>query len=91
MQQVHGRIPEFTEQCEPYFDIDPKLTSSHASSDRARAQRNKSEIEQAAAYVADLSADLAKSARGHSLSMLGDILELAHMEAKRSMKTAARR
>ncbi|SDR50389.1 hypothetical protein SAMN05519103_04114 [Rhizobiales bacterium GAS113] len=90
MQQVHRRIPEFTEQCEHFFEIDPKTSSSDAAVDRTRIARNKDEIEQAAAYVADLSADLAKIARGHSLGMLGDILDLAHMEAKRSMKLARR-
>jgi hypothetical protein len=88
MQQIERTIPEFTEQREHFLRA--KTSGSHTAAQQARMAKDKGEIEQAAAYVADLSADLAKIARGHSLAMLGDILDLAHMEAKRSMKLARR-
>jgi hypothetical protein len=37
---------------------------------------------QAAAYVAELSADLASLARRHGLDTLGYILDMAHLEAE---------
>jgi hypothetical protein len=88
MQQIQKRIPEFTEQCEHLFGSTMPVPRTAAQ--QSRIAQDRGEIEQAAAYVADLSADLAKIARGHSLGMLGDILDLAHLEAKRSMKLARR-
>ena len=41
-------------------------------------QRNKQEV---AAYVADLTADLARLARGHGMDVLGHILDMARLEA----------
>ena len=38
--------------------------------------------QQAAAYVADLTADLARIARGHGLDALGYLLDMARLEAQ---------
>jgi hypothetical protein len=38
--------------------------------------------QEAAAYVADLTSDLARIARGHGLDVLGHILEMARLEAR---------
>jgi hypothetical protein len=43
----------------------------------------------AAAYVAELTADLAEIARGHGLHTLGFLLDMAHLEAEQEMQAAA--
>ena len=66
----------------------PKVSQLGSANTEQREQSmgpHKNEIEEAAAYVADLSADLAAIARNHTLSMLGDILDLAQAEARRSL------
>ncbi len=42
--------------------------------------------EEAAAYVADLTSDLALIARRHGLDTLGYLLDMAHLEAENSLR-----
>jgi hypothetical protein len=42
--------------------------------------------EEAAAYVADLTSDLASIARRHGLDTLGYLLDMAHLEAENSRR-----
>jgi hypothetical protein len=49
--------------------------------ERTRGNRPESQ-RAAAAYVADLAADLARMARGHGLDALGYLLDMARLEAR---------
>ena len=97
MQQVRRNVVDVASQREAVADHGGQVVDIRGA-ERYGAQvarldpsvRQKREIEQAASYVADLSADLAKIARNHTLGMLADILDLAHLEARRSMKVVKR-
>jgi len=48
------------------------------------------ERESAAAYLAELTGDLAKLARRHGLDVLGYLLDMAHLEAKNATRHISR-
>jgi hypothetical protein len=52
------------------------------SMDEATRERPGETRDEAAAYVADLTADLARIARGHGLDVLGYLLDMARLEAR---------
>ncbi len=57
------------------------MTQVRTMDDMTRGRPGETKAE-AAAYVADLTADLARIARGHGLDVLGYLLDMARLEAR---------